>query len=51
MCLCYILYFYISGLLLDITHLCNRTTMITLILIRDDTEKVCSNNHTPINKL
>ena len=40
MCLCKIHYYFISGLSLDITHLCNRTTMISLLLIREDVEKV-----------
>ena len=50
MCLCQTPYYFISRLLLDITHLCNKITMITLILIRKDTEKLC-NHHIPINKL
>ena len=37
-------------MLLDITHLCNRSTMITIILIKEDTEKLCI-HHMPINKL
>ena len=49
MCVCWIPYYFISRLLLDISHLCNRSNMTTLILIREDTEKIC-NHHIKINK-
>ena len=38
MWLCY----FICRLLLDITNLCNRSAMINLILIKENTEKLCS---------
>ena len=43
-----ITYYVISGLLLDITHLCNRSTI--MLLIREDLEILC-NHYSPINKL
>ena len=38
--LCKISYYFISGFSLDITHLCNRTIMISLLLIREDVQNV-----------
>ena len=49
-CLMYILYYFIFGVLLDITVLSNGSTNITLLLMREDTEKLC-NHHTQNNKL
>ena len=51
MCLNEILYYFISGLLLDITQLYNRSTIIPLPLMIEDTTKKQCNHYALFNNL